>query len=116
VYVRSSDVIVGLPYDVMHYALLLDIVYEELVGRMPLGSNLARGSLLMTLAHAHVYDRHFDLAWKMLGSNPVPMPVQFPAWSFEKLLKEGGDKYVATVKGDAIGYLHPFHERVEAVL
>jgi len=116
VYVRSSDVVVGLPYDVMHYALLLDVIYEELFWRMPLGSNLTRGSLLMTLAHAHVYDQHFDLAWKMLESDPVIAPIQFPAWSFEELVKEGGDKYVATVKGYAAGFLHPFHERAEVVL
>lgn len=114
VYLRSSDVVVGLPYDVMHYALLLDVLCEELAWSSNI-QGLTRGSLMLTLAHAHVYDTHFDTSWKMLESPPMPAPVAFPLWRMSEILNNP-DEYVKDVKRRAAPYLHPYHERVEAVL
>lgn len=52
VFIRSSDVFVGLPYDVMGYALTLDAVAAT-VGCNP-------GTLHVTLAHPHYYDPHAE--------------------------------------------------------
>lgn len=51
VFIRSSDVFVGLPYDVMAYALTLDMLATEL--------DRAPGFLTFTLAHAHLYETHW---------------------------------------------------------
>jgi thymidylate synthase len=51
VFVRSSDVFVGLPYDVMGYALTLDAVAAT-VGCRP-------ATLHFTLAHPHLYEPHW---------------------------------------------------------
>lgn len=54
VYMRSSDIFVGLPYDVMAYALTLDAIAAS-VGCRP-------GSLHFSLAHAHLYETHWNAA------------------------------------------------------
>lgn len=50
VFLRSSDVFVGLPYDVMGYALTLDAIAMSV--------QLRPGTLHFTLAHPHYYDPH----------------------------------------------------------
>lgn len=52
VLLRSSDVFVGLPYDIMSYALTLDA--------LAVSTNMAPGTLQMTLAHAHLYETHWE--------------------------------------------------------
>ncbi len=51
---RSSDIFVGLPYDVQGHAMLMAIVAATL--RLPLGV------MHFTLAHPHLYDSHFEFA------------------------------------------------------
>jgi thymidylate synthase len=53
-FIRSSDVFVGLPYDVMCYALTLDAICASM--------GLVPGTLHVTLAHPHIYEPH----WKMV--------------------------------------------------
>lgn len=50
VFIRSSDVFVGLPYDVMCYALTLDAIAAT--------ANCRPGYLHVTLAHPHIYHVH----------------------------------------------------------
>lgn len=64
VFIRSSDVFVGLPYDVMGYALTLDMVAAE-VGLTP-------GTMHFTLAHPHVYDPHSDALEASLAHGQHP--------------------------------------------
>ena len=52
VFVRSSDVFVGLPYDVMAYSLTADAIAAT-VGLRP-------ASLHVTLAHPHLYEPHWS--------------------------------------------------------
>ena len=52
VFMRSSDVFVGLPYDVMCYGLTQKILANT-IGVEP-------GFLSFTLAHAHIYEPHFE--------------------------------------------------------
>lgn len=51
VFIRSSDVFVGLPYDVMGYALTADAIAAT--------TGLRPKSLHFTLAHAHLYKPHW---------------------------------------------------------
>lgn len=52
VFIRSSDVFVGLPYDVMVYAYTLDAIASS--------CGLKPGMLHVTLAHPHYYDPHAE--------------------------------------------------------
>lgn len=68
-FIRSSDVFVGLPYDVMAYALTLDAICASM--------NLKPGTLHVTLAHPHIYQPHWPAmaaclhedAWRQLPAN-----------------------------------------------
>mgnify|MGYP001252813143 CR=1 FL=1 len=59
VYLRSSDVVVGLPYDYMFYAFLMNMISVS-VGK-PVGV------LTLHLANAHFYECHADIVKAILG-------------------------------------------------
>ena len=96
VFLRSSDVFVGLPYDVMGYGLLLDMLGAEL--------NATPGFLHFTLAHAHLYKPHFDAVDLCLGEGKHPAggwvrghePV-LPCVSWSEV-REDPDAYVRRVR------------------
>lgn len=50
--IRSSDVYVGLPYDVLAYSLTLDLLARSL--------GIGKGYISFTLNHAHIYEPHFN--------------------------------------------------------
>ena len=65
---RSSDVFVGLPYDVMGHAMLMQAIAVEL--------KVDLGVMHFTLAHPHLYDSHFEFAEESLHhkqKHQVPM-------------------------------------------
>lgn len=53
-FIRSSDLFVGLPYDVMGHAMLMQLFARTL--------GTALGSMHVTLAHAHLYEPHWKMA------------------------------------------------------
>lgn len=59
VFVRSSDVFVGLPYDVMAYGLTLDAIAAS-AGCRP-------ATMHFTLAHPHLYEPHWNMARACTG-------------------------------------------------
>jgi len=65
---RSSDVFVGLPYDVMGHAMLMSILAEWIHPHLELGT------LSFTLAHAHMYDCHWDMAKQCLQAERTIQP------------------------------------------
>lgn len=109
VLMRSSDVYVGLPYDVMAYTLTLDAICAS-IGCLP-------GTLHFTLAHPHVYKPHWDMMranvgepwlsseWnesKKHGNHQDDWAVHtcepaLPAFSIEGILQDP-DGYVSHVK------------------
>ncbi|MEE8608973.1 MAG: thymidylate synthase [Nitrospiraceae bacterium] len=89
VFIRSSDVFVGLPYDVMGYALTLDAIAAS-CGLIP--------SLLhITLAHAHTYEPHFEDLEICLRADWISDEPILPAWSVQEIEKNP-DGYVSHVK------------------
>lgn len=108
VLVRSSDVFVGLPYDVMGYALTLDAIAAS-VGCRP-------ASLHFTLAHPHLYEPHWLATKACLGvemtgyersrdrrvegassSWVTGCEPNLPGWTVEQVLRDP-DGYVEIVK------------------
>ena len=76
-FLRSSDLVVGLPYDVMGHALLMDAIAAELV--LPLGI------MHVTLADAHVYECHIPIVRDMLKNKPICPTIQMPRWSISDI-------------------------------
>jgi thymidylate synthase len=84
-FLRSSDVFVGLPYDVMGHALLMDAVAHEL--------RLKPGVMHVTLAHAHLYEDHWDMAAEALRQEPVLPAMPLPGWTVSQI-ERAPDDYV----------------------
>ncbi len=95
VFMRSSDVFVGLPYDIMGYALTLDAIAAQV--------DCTPGTLHFTLAHAHAYEPHFkamkecteQINWRSTWQTDV-QPV-LPGWTID-MIQENPDGYVDHVK------------------
>lgn len=92
VFIRSSDVFVGLPYDVMGYALTADAFASSL--------GIEPGVLHVTLAHAHIYEPHFKAVMdcqegehKHWTSPRVPLP----AWPIA-MIEQSPDAYITQLK------------------
>ena len=62
-FLRSSDTIVGLPYDMLMYSLLAIVVTNELRLKYP---ELRPGSIAAILSHAHIYEAHYDIAQNLI--------------------------------------------------
>lgn len=93
---RSSDVFVGLPYDVMNQSLLMDTVAAEL--------GLGVGTLQVSIAHPHLYDSHFELTRQMLelyqlhgDFPPTRLRMVMPGWSVSRILEDPAG-YVRSVE------------------
>lgn len=86
---RSSDVFVGLPYDVMGHALLMSAIAKTL--------DVPLGTMHFTLAHPHVYDVHFEMADRCLDNSLDGSCPMLPNWSVEQIEKDP-DGYVSFVK------------------
>lgn len=81
VYQRSSDVICGLPYDMLMYSLLLDLL-SIILGMKP-------GKISFSLSHAHIYDKHYDEAFALfIKANDKPL--NFP-FSFSNYINKDAD-------------------------
>ena len=68
-FIRSSDVFVGLPYDVMGHAMLMEVVAETV--RQLRGEPIGTGTMHVTLAHPHIYSKHYDMAREALEQDLV---------------------------------------------
>jgi thymidylate synthase len=87
--IRSSDVFVGLPYDVMGHALLMDAVARS-VGLDGLAF------MFVTLGHPHIYEKHWDMAREGLKKTWAEKP-SLPGWSVEEIVRDP-DGYVERVR------------------
>lgn len=64
--IRSSDTILGLPFNVAQYAFL-----DHLIART---ANMIPGTLVVTLADAHIYLNHVGAAVEQVAREPRPLP------------------------------------------
>ena len=89
VFMRSSDVFVGLPYDVMGHALLLDTLAAS--------TGVRPGILHFMLAHAHLYEVHRDMAQECVHAwgerREVESYVPLPGWDMAVIYAQP-DAYV----------------------
>ena len=65
-YQRSSDIFLGLPFNIASTALLLSLIAHQ-VERMP-------GRVLMQIGDAHIYREHYDVCQQQVLREPTPLP------------------------------------------
>lgn len=82
-HMRSNDAIWGLPYDIFLFTMLQELIACEL--------NLELGTYSHSVASLHIYERHFNLAEKILKNDyeSFEMPLmESPEQAFELLKAE----------------------------
>lgn len=99
--IRSSDVFVGLPYDVMGHALLMQAVLSSLnVLRLGRASHspqpLSLGCMQVSLAHPHLYEVHREMAEGALAACPSDETILMPDWGVKRIVSLP-DAYVGLV-------------------
>lgn len=73
---RSSDAMLGIPYDVFNFTMLLNYA-ASVIGVVP-------GSLILNLGSSHLYEEHARLAFEILNENDTAtlrsplLPVLYP--------------------------------------
>lgn len=103
-FLRSSDIFVGLPYDVMGHALLMEAVRQSLAPTHVSTedtSALKLGSMTVTIAHGHVYEDHWEMARESLLIDPMYPRIKMPTYSVEEI-EENPEQYVETVRKSAL--------------
>lgn len=65
-YQRSSDVFLGLPFNIAQYALLLHIVAHV--------TGLQARELIISIGNAHLYNNHLDAAREQIQRRPYKFP------------------------------------------
>ncbi len=98
---RSSDVFMGLPHDVARHAYLMKALATTL-GTLP-------GVMQVTLAHPHLYDKHFPLAEKCLTLELVEPLIALPPLCVEAIILKP-DLYVETEKRKAESVTWPTYK------
>jgi len=84
---RSADVFLGLPYDIIMYGLLLEMLAK--------GAGLKAGQLIGNLGDCHLYNNHQEQAKKQLERKLNSLPklelkegirIESTEWTFNKLI------------------------------
>lgn len=87
---RSSDVFVGLPYDVMGHAMLMAAVASS--------CGVQLGTAHFTLAHPHIYETHWNMAMDSFAPGPMTTTrVGLLQWSVADI-QDAPDTYVSLYK------------------
>lgn len=85
---RSSDVFVGLPYDIMGHAYLVAAIASSL--------NVEVGFISINLNHAHLYEAHWDYALEAIVQPIIVPEIKMPKLSIEEICADP-DKYVSDI-------------------
>ena len=94
VYCRSSDLFLGLPFNIASYAILLRIIAAK-TDRQP-------ADLIVSLGDAHVYKNHYDAVLAQLERTPLPSPVL----NMNASIKDKAWEEIAVDDFELIGYIH----------
>lgn len=106
--IRSSDVFVGLPYDVMGHAMLMDVIASSVkYPSFPGSRDVKRprlGVMQVTLAHPHLYDSHWEQAQECVDGyrGPITGP-EMAGWELGR------------VEGSPSGFVDLYRERSKRV-
>ena len=94
---RSADVMLGVPYNLASYALLLKLLAKH--------TGMAFGTLTITLNNAHIYEHHVAQAYEQIERAPRPLPtLEIPdradgkpfdilKWTYQDIVLTGYDPH-----------------------
>jgi len=100
VYIRSSDTILGLPFNIASYAMLAHIIAKKV--------NMVAQELIISTGDTHIYQNHLDQAREQLTRKPFP----FPKLSIKDSIVEKDWSQLALDDFDVIGYFS--HSAIKA--
>lgn len=78
-FMRSSDAWLGVPYDVFNFSMLSHLVCARINECSGCSPDLIPGTLYLTAASSHLYEPHFEEAYKMLEVYAEDMTLEQPA-------------------------------------
>lgn len=83
--IRSNDMILGCPFDVIGFALLQCILAQRL--------NVKQGVYTHSISNAHIYDIHYDLAYELIDreSKQKKIKLELPVETYERALQQDKD-------------------------
>lgn len=89
VFMRSSDVWLGIPYDVFNFSMLSHLVCASLNMKSELSKTISPGKLFLTAASSHLYESNWSDAKLCLNSPSRPQN-QTPAilWTYPMVLMD----------------------------
>lgn len=94
VFCRSSDVFLGLPFNIASYAMLTTILAKK--------CRLIPKRLIVTMGDAHIYSNHLEQVQKQLTRSPYPFP---KFWVSDKVKQKSWEQ-LSMDDFDVIGYIH----------
>jgi thymidylate synthase len=67
VYIRSSDTVLGLPFNVASYAIFTYMICKL--------CDMKPKELVISFGDAHIYQNHYEQVQVQLSRSPLPLPV-----------------------------------------
>lgn len=89
-FMRSSDLFVGLPYDIMGHSLLMDAIASSL-------NNVRAGVMTFHVSNLHLYDVHWEEAFALSRAEPLNSEIALPGWDTDAIV-EDPDGYIGSMK------------------
>lgn len=95
---RSSDLFVGLPYDIMGHAYLMDAIATSV--------GVEVGFMGANLGHAHLYEAHWDHTLELLKQDIIVPEIKLPKKSVEEICSNP-DTYVQDIIIESKNHIWP---------
>lgn len=104
VFMRSSDVWLGIPYDVFSFSMVAHLVCARYNSQQGNARALRPGHLYVTAASSHLYEENWEAAKKLALEGQGEDTDEVPSWMWqdEKLLLDQLKALRETKRGDAL--------------
>ena len=109
VHIRSSDIVVGLPYDMMNYALLHCAICCSTIG-------VNKGSISFVLNNHHIYnlDNHLSVVYRTIAKLDTDFISKVPYFSIHDIIVNPHE-YISWVKQN-MSHEHEYKPTLEVVV